>query len=67
MMVFTSVSFNPCTIAGPPRVAYSVTTGEKLNLINIYYTFSSYFRTYNKVEENQSKMCCFMKKHTIGI
>jgi len=33
MMVVTSVSFSPCTIAGPPRVAYRVTTetenGEK--------------------------------------
>ena len=29
MMLVTSVSFNPWTIAGPPRVAYSVTTTGK--------------------------------------
>ena len=29
MMFVTSVSFNPWTIAGPPRVAYNVTTTGK--------------------------------------
>lgn len=40
MMLVTSVSFNPWTIAGPPRVAYNVTTTGKRRASQVFAHFA---------------------------